>query len=146
MLTRQLFGVALEHIGNEVHRDRRCTRNFLLKPGLGALCPWQGNGVRRFLIAQCLYLLEQLDVDLHVAALAGRFLGDLFDHGAHELGDGFQSGFGLRRPWQPAGGHGSRGLFKTRLATHLAHHLPFELGEDLLSDLAVTQLAGFFLR
>src|SRR5437867_1510011 len=55
------------------------------------------------------------------------------------------SGFGLGRPRQPAGGHGARGLLKARLATHLAHHLPFELGEDFLSDLAVPQLAGFFL-
>ena len=113
---------------------------------MGACSPRQGSGVRRFLIAQCLDLFEQLDVDFHVAALAGRFLGDLFDHGAHELGDRLQSGFGLGRPRQPAGGHGARGLLKARLATHLAHHLPFKLSEDLFSDLAVTQLARFFLR
>ena len=38
------------------------------------------------------------------------------------------------------------GLRLLMVSTTGEHYAYFELGEDLLSDLAVTQLAGFFLR
>ncbi len=145
LFPRQVFRVALEHVGHEFNGDRRRLLQFVLKPGEGPLRPWERSRSSLTHIPHRLHLLEKVDVHFHVAAFLGDLLGDLSDHPPHELGHRIQPLFCRSGPGQTALRHRFRRFGHAGCAAHSAHHLALELIERGLRDLGISELAGLLL-
>ena len=84
-LSRQIFGVPPQHIGDEFDGDRWRLLQFLMKLGQRPLAPLQRRSRGLTEIAQRFHLFEEFDVHLEMAPLLGDLFGNLLGHAAHKF-------------------------------------------------------------
>ena len=144
VLSRHIFGVPPQHIGDEFDGDRRRLFQFLVKLGQRPLAPLQRRNRGLTEIAQRFHLFEEFDIHLEMTPLPGDLFGNLPGHAAHEFRNRIQPVLGGGSPGEMTLFHLFRSVRHAGFTAHTAHHLVLELIENLLRNLRIAKFSGLF--